>query len=137
MQQVKIYTDGACKGNPGKGGWAALLIAGDARKEISGGRTYTTNNEMELMAIVEAMEAMKYSDKEVYVTIFTDSKLAIGWITGDYKMKKPHIVDLVTYIRELASTKSIKMSFQHVKGHNGDPLNERVDYLASQAAERS
>mgnify|MGYP001149756315 CR=1 FL=1 len=137
MQNVEIYTDGACIGNPGPGGWAAILISGEHKKEISGGHTHTTNNEMELMAIIEALEALKYAENPALALIYTDSTFAINAVTGKFKLKKPQIIDLVNYINETAKTKNYNLKFRHVKGHNGDPLNERADKLASQAAERS
>ncbi len=132
MQNVIIYTDGACKGNPGKGGWAAILKCGDVVKEICGGRTHTTNNEMELVAIMEAIEALK---TPCNITLYTDSMLAINWLTGRNKTRKAHIVDLVTYIKNLVNANEHFLRLLHVNGHSGNPMNERVDLLASKTAE--
>jgi len=130
--QIKIYTDGACKGNPGKGGWAAILIAGKHKKEVSGSFSFTTNNEMELTAILGGLEQL---NRPCDIVIYTDSILAINWLTDKYKTRKPHITDLVKSIKLTIEIKGHTVRYQHVRGHNGDPLNERADELASKAAE--
>jgi ribonuclease HI len=133
---VEIYPDGACSGNPGPGGWGAILIYGETRKEISGGETHTTNNRMELLAAIEALEALKRPCK---VDLFTDSQYlrqgvttwihgwkTRGWRTADKKPVKNE--DL--WRRVDAARERHDVSWHWVKGHASDPLNNRVDALA-------
>ena len=137
MKKVYIYTDGACSGNPGAGGWGAILKYGEHTKELSGFEPETTNNRMELTAVISALEALK-EPCEAIVT--TDSKYvcdgitkgwarswrAKGWIKGD---KKPALnPDL--WERLLDLTEKHKVSFVWVRGHAGHPENERCDELA-------
>ncbi len=135
-KHVKIYTDGACSGNPGAGGWGAILVYGEHEKEISGGEPETTNNRMELMAVISALEILKspcivdiYSDSS-YVLKGIDEWLpawkARGWKTAD---KKP--VKNVEYWQRLEeATKPHIIKWHWVKGHNGHAMNERADALA-------
>lgn len=134
---VKIYTDGACSGNPGKGGWGAILIYGDAVKEISGGEDNTTNNRMELKAVIEALKALKspcdveiYSDSAYVVNAFTqkwiDNWIKNNWKTADKKSVKN--VDLWQELLVLIKTHNV--TFKKVKGHSDNELNERCDKLA-------
>ena len=137
MKEVKIYTDGACSGNPGKGGWAAILVYGNNEKELVGGCEETTNNRMELSAVIEALKALK-EPCEVYLT--TDSKyvcdsITKGWVynweKNNWKKadKKPALnVDLWKALLPLLENH--KVTFNWVKGHNGHPYNERCDELA-------
>ena len=140
LPHVEIATDGACKGNPGPGGWGAVIRSGAREKDISGGENPTTNNRMELMAAIKALEALK---KPCRVTLSTDSKYVMdgltkwihgwrknGWKTADRKPVKNADLwqELVT-----ASTPH-QIEWQWVKGHNGHPDNERADKLASDAA---
>jgi len=133
---VNVYTDGACSGNPGPGGWGALLVYGDTEKELSGGEAATTNNRMELTAVIMALEALK---KPCTVIIHTDSKyvmdgmtkfmtswLARGWKTADRKPVKNQ--ELWERLNE--AIRPHKVTWTWVKGHNGHPENERVDQLA-------
>jgi ribonuclease HI len=141
MKQVEIFTDGACKGNPGPGGWGAILRMGDHEKELSGGEAQTTNNRMELTAAIRALTALK---EPCAVTLHTDSKYVIdgitkwihGWRRNNWinSQKKPVLnADLW---RELATASDAhKVTWQWVKGHAGHPENERADRLASAAAE--
>ena len=140
MKQVEIHTDGACLGNPGPGGWAALLRHGKTEKEISGGETDTTNNRMELMAAIMALEALK---SECTVVLHTDSQYVqkgIGewlpnWIRRGWKTAGGDPVknqDL--WIRLQAAAQRHQVRWQWVKGHAGHPENERVDKLARDAA---
>jgi ribonuclease HI len=137
--KVIIYTDGACSGNPGAGGWGAILIYGDNEKEINGFEANTTNNRMELMAAIEALRLIKRSCK---VELHTDSEYlrkgitewitgwkARGWRTADKKPVKN--VDLWQAL-EIESEKH-DISWHWVKGHAGHPLNERADTLARAA----
>ena len=133
---VIIYTDGACRGNPGPGGWGAILIHKGKEKELSGGELQTTNNRMELMAAIQALEALK---KPCIVELHTDSKYvqtgisewirswkARGWMTADKKPVKNE--DL--WRRLDAARERHTVTWKWVKGHAGDPLNERADGLA-------
>jgi ribonuclease HI len=136
MKKLTLYTDGACSGNPGPGGWGAILIYGDHQRELNGGETPTTNNRMEMMAVIEGLRALK---NPCEVTIFTDSKYVLqgmtewrfnwikkGWKTADNKPVKN--ADLWQILVELDKTHTL--TWQWVKGHNGDPMNERADTLA-------
>ena len=139
MSIVEIYTDGACRGNPGPGGWGALLSIGEHEKELSGAETLTTNNRMELTAVIRALEALKRPSE---VRIFTDSEYvrrgitewmkswkARGWKTADRKPVKNQ--DLWERLDALAA--GHKIEWRWVKGHSGVPGNERVDQLANEA----
>lgn len=136
LSPVEIATDGACKGNPGPGGWAALLRFGDREMELSGGEPLTTNNRMEMMAAIRALEALK---RPCRITLSTDSKYVMdgitrwvhgwqrnGWRTADRKPVKN--ADLWQEL--VAATARHKIDWQWVRGHNGHPDNERVDALA-------
>jgi ribonuclease HI len=136
LPEVEIYTDGACSGNPGPGGWGALLRYGAVEKELSGGEGLTTNNRMELMGAISALEALK---KPAKVRLYTDSTYvkdgitkwlkgwkAKGWLTAD---KKP-VKNVELWQRLEAATHIHKIDWLWVKGHSGHPENERVDQLA-------
>ncbi len=129
---ITIYTDGSCLGNPGPGGWAAVLMAGEHKKEIAGHKPHTTNNEMELTAVLEALKIIKLTG--LSVAIYTDSQLVIGWLTGAYKVKADHIAELVRAIKTLAEAKFLAIDWFHVKGHSGNAGNARADQLAQAAA---
>lgn len=139
MSTVEIYTDGACRGNPGPGGWGALLSSGEHEKELSGAEPLTTNNRMELTAVIRALEALKRPSE---VRIFTDSEYVRrgitewvkswktrGWKTADRKPVKNQ--DLWERLDALAA--GHKIEWRWVKGHSGVPGNERVDRLANEA----
>ena len=137
MQKVIIYTDGACSGNPGAGGWAAVLIYGEHKKEISGGNKETTNNIMELTAILEALKALKtecevelYSDSAYSVNAFNQgwifNWIKKGWKTADGKEVKNKEIWQKIY----SLTKKHKVNFNKVKGHSDVELNNRCDELA-------
>ena len=139
MADVEIYTDGACRGNPGPGGWAALLISGGHEREISGAETMTTNNRMELTAVIRALGALK---RAVRGKVYTDSQYvrqgvldwmpnwkARGWKTADKKPVKNQ--DLWQMLDALAQKHELEWHW--VKGHSGNPGNERVDELANRA----
>lgn len=137
MKQVEIFTDGACSGNPGKGGWGAVLRYQGAEKELCGGAVETTNNRMELTAVIEALSALK---EPCAVTLTTDSKYVVdaiekGWVYGWQRNgwrkadKKPALnVDLWETLLPLLKKHAV--SFVWVKGHAGHPENERCDRLA-------
>lgn len=137
MQKVIIYTDGACSGNPGPGGWAAILIANENKKEISGGMKNTTNNIMELTAILEGLKALKvqcevevYSDSAYSVNAFNQgwiyNWIKKGWKTADGSSVKNK--EIWQKIYDL--TKKHKVTFIKVKGHSDNELNNRCDELA-------
>ena len=143
MQKVTIYTDGACSGNPGPGGWAAVLIYGEHKKEISGGCRETTNNIMELTAILEALKALKtecevelYSDSAYSVNAFNQgwiyNWIKKGWKTADKKEVKNK--EIWQEIYDL--TKKHKVTFNKVKGHSDVELNNRCDELARAEIEK-
>jgi ribonuclease HI len=136
---IEIYTDGACRGNPGPGGWAALLQMGEHEKELSGAEALTTNNRMELTAVIQALEALK---RPVQVRLYTDSQYvrrgitewlhawkARGWRTADRKPVKNQ--DLWQLLEEASAPHQIEWHW--VPGHAGVPGNERVDRLANEA----
>ena len=139
MSIVEIYTDGACRGNPGPGGWGALLSLGEHEKELSGAEPLTTNNRMELTAVIRALEALKrpseariFTDSEYVrrgITEWVKSWKARGWKTADRKPVKNQ--DLWERLDALAA--GHKIDWRWVKGHSGVPGNERVDRLANQA----
>lgn len=140
MKQVTIYTDGACDPNPGVGGWAAILIHDGHEREISGGDSESTNNRMELTAVIEALRALK---EKCDVTIFTDSeyvknaftqKWIDGWIKKGWKTASRQPVknqDLWRTLIDLVNGHTVK--WEWVRGHADDPLNNRCDELAVQA----
>jgi ribonuclease HI len=139
---VEIFTDGACSGNPGPGGWGAILRFGDAEKELSGGEPETTNNRMELMAAIAALESLK---RPVSVRLVTDSvyvrdgitKWIHGWKQKGWKTsaKKP-VKNVDLWHRLDAAAAPHDIDWQWVKGHDGHPENERADQLARDAAAR-
>lgn len=137
MKEVVVYTDGACKGNPGPGGWGAWLRSGEHTKELFGGERLTTNNRMELTAPIEALSTLK---QPCLVTIYTDSQYlrngistwihnwkARGWKTADHKPVKN--VDLWQRLDTLVQQH--KVQWRWIKAHAGDPGNERADALAN------
>lgn len=137
MQKVTIYTDGACSGNPGPGGWAAVLIYGEHKKEISGGCKETTNNIMELTAILEALKALKtecevelYSDSAYSVNAFNQGWI-YNWVKKGWKTADKKDVKNKEIWQELYSlTQKHKVKFNKVKGHSDVELNNRCDELA-------
>ena len=137
--ELKIYTDGAARGNPGPGGYGVILLWGQARKELSKGYRHTTNNRMELMAVIAALEALKkpvlnitvYSDSAYVVNAVTKGWL-MNWIATGFKGGKKNR-DLWEHYYELAKPHHIR--FQWVKGHANNPLNNRCDQLATAAAD--
>jgi len=137
MSDVTIYTDGACKGNPGPGGWGAWMSSGGHEKELWGGEKLTTNNRMEMTAVIEALASLK---RPCTVAIYTDSEYVRnginswihgwkkrGWRTADGKPVKN--IELWQRLDELAAQH--KVDWHWVKGHAGDPGNERADALAN------
>jgi ribonuclease HI len=142
MTQVELYTDGACRGNPGPGGWAALLVCGAERRELSGAEALTTNNRMELSAAIEGLRALK---RRCAVKLYTDSKYVLqgatewlpnwkarGWRTAAKAAVKNQ--DLWEKLDSAASGQDIEWHW--VKGHSGHEQNEYVDQLANVAIDR-
>ena len=138
MAEVHIYTDGSSRGNPGPGGFGTILMFGDHYKELSEGYQKTTNNRMELLAVIAGLEALKQNSYPVVV--FSDSKYVVdsiekgwlwGWVKKDFKGKKNR--DL--WERYIPLHKKFKIKFTWVKGHAGHPQNERCDELAVMSAE--
>ena len=142
LPSVEIFTDGACRGNPGPGGWAALLRTGDKQREISGGETLTTNNRMELQAAIEALNALKRTCR---VDLHTDSNYVRdgitkwihgwqrnGWRTADRKPVK----NAELWQQLLDATSRHDVRWHWVKGHSGHAENDRVDALACAEADR-
>ena len=141
MKEVQLYTDGACRGNPGPGGWGAILVWGKYEKEMSGGEAETTNNRMELLAAIEGLSALK---EPCAVTLYSDSKYLVdayllgwvenwrarGWKKSDGALKNPDLWERLYALTELH-----EVSFVWVKGHNGHDYNERCDTLATTFAD--
>ena len=139
MKKVKIYTDGACKGNPGRGGWGAVLQYGNSEKEISGFQAETTNNIMELTAAVEALKLLK---EPCEITLTTDStyvkngisKWIFSWKKNGWKTASKKSVKNKGLWQELELlSKNHSINWKWVKGHSGHPENERCDQLANEA----
>lgn len=142
MKHVEIYTDGACRGNPGRGGWGAVLVYRGVERELSGGDPMTTNNRMELLAAIEALSALK---EPCEVTLTSDSKYLVDAITQGWALswrahgwkksdKSPALnVDLWERLLELLERHSVTLVW--VKGHDGHPYNERCDKLATAYAD--
>lgn len=139
QNQLIIYTDGASRGNPGPGGYGTILMWGNTKKELSGGYRYTTNNRMELMAVIAGLEALKKDGLKI--TIYSDSQYVVkavkegwlkNWIATNFKGGKKN-KDLWLYYHELAKKNNI--SFVWVKGHADNPNNNRCDELATAAAD--
>jgi ribonuclease HI len=140
---VHIYSDGACKGNPGKGGWGALLVAGEHRKEICGGEADTTNNRMEMTAVIRALESLKRPSD---VAVHTDSQYVQkgisewlpGWKRRNWRTAEGKPVknqDLWQQLDTLAQRHRIEWHW--VRGHAGHPENERADALANQGVQQA
>lgn len=141
MDKIEIYTDGACKGNPGTGGWGALLVMGDQEKELCGGERDTTNNRMELMAVIEALKALT---RPCEVVLHTDSQYVQkgisewihGWKARGWKTAAKAPVKNVDLWKALdAAQARHKMDWRWVKGHAGHHGNERADALANRGVE--
>jgi ribonuclease HI len=136
---IQIYTDGSSRGNPGPGGYGTILLSGNHRKELSQGYRHTTNNRMELMAVIAGLEAIKNS--ELPITVYSDSQYVVkaveqgwlkNWMTTNFKGGKKNS-DLWKHYHQLSQKFTIK--FVWVKGHADNPLNNRCDELATAAAD--
>ena len=142
LPEVEIFTDGACRGNPGPGGWAALLRMGGKERELSGGETPTTNNRMELMAAIEALKALK---RPCRVRLFTDSvyvrdgitKWIHGWRRNGWRTsdRKP-VKNAELWQQLLDAAAPHRVDWKWVKGHSGHPENDRVDAIACAEADK-
>ena len=141
LPRVEIWTDGGCKPNPGPGGWAAILRFGDAEKEISGGDSATTNNRMELTAAAEALEALT---RPCQVTLHTDSQYVQngitrwhqGWVRKNWRNAAGDpVANMDLWRRLLDASARHEVRWLWVRGHAGDPMNERADALATAARE--
>lgn len=135
--KITIYTDGAARGNPGPGGYGIVMLSGKHRKELSQGYQYTTNNRMELLAVIVALETLKIEGSDV--TVYTDSKYVAdsvtkGWVFGWVKKRFKGKKNPDLWIRFLEIYKKHIVKFVWVKGHSNNPLNERCDELAVEAS---
>ncbi len=140
MKTVTIYTDGACSGNPGPGGYGTVLLYGEARKELSGGYRLTTNNRMEILAVIKGLEALKEPCK---VLLYSDSRYVVdaiekGWVAkwrqnGWMRNKKERAQNVDLWERMTVLLEKHQVSFHWVKGHADNPENERCDELARMA----
>ena len=143
MKKVELYTDGACRGNPGPGGWGCILVYGRYRRELSGGEEVTTNNRMELTAAIEGLSALK---EPCEVTLTSDSKylvdaVTLGWLdewrAKNWRLKSHGTVKNPELWEKLADLLAVhRVSFVWVKGHDGHPENERCDQLATMEADK-
>lgn len=144
MKEITIYTDGACSGNPGPGGWGAVLFHGNRMKEISGGEDNTTNQRMELTAVVEALRALKvsgwdvvvYSDSAYIVNAFREDWISRWQKNGWKNSKKNDVANQDLWKSLLALMSKNRVQIEKVKGHSGDKWNERCDELARKAITR-
>lgn len=140
MKHVTIYTDGACSGNPGPGGWGAVLLFADQKKEIYGGELSTTNQRMEIRAVIEALKAIKVSEWDI--TVYSDSAYVVNafqqkWIdnwqkNGWQNSKKEAVANQDLWKELISLMKKNRVQLKKVKGHAGDEWNERCDQLARQ-----
>ena len=140
LKQVTLYTDGACSGNPGAGGWGAVLLYGEHKRELSGGEEETTNNRMELMAVIRGLERLKYPCQ---VDVYSDSSYTVngfieGWVydwekSGWKKADKKPVLNDDLWKRLLELTRLHRVTFHKVKGHADNALNNRCDELAREA----
>ncbi|MDO9192270.1 MAG: ribonuclease HI [Undibacterium sp.] len=141
MDKIEIYTDGACKGNPGIGGWGAVLIAGAKKKELFGGEKETTNNRMELMAVIQALTILK---RPCEIVLHTDSQYVLkgitewikGWKAKGWKTAARTPVKNVDLWQALDQAQAVhKIEWKWVRGHTGDPGNEHADQLANRGVD--
>ena len=141
MKPVIMHTDGSCQPNPGPGGWAAILAVWvgcantpDASpwytKEVSGGDSDTGINQMELTAVLKGLEALT---KPCKVTVVTDSQNVIGWLSQGFKRNNPEVCRLCAQIEHVIKAKGLTVSYEKVKSHSGNEMNERADQLAKAA----
>lgn len=143
MKHIYLYTDGSCLGNPGPGGWASILRFGDTEKELSGGFALTTNNRMEILAVIEGLAALKepckvdlYTDSQ-YVRNAVEKKWLVNWQKNGWKnaSKKP-VKNKDLWLRLLPYLEKHDVTLHWVRGHSGHPENERCDDLAREEASK-
>lgn len=142
MKKVELHTDGSALGNPGKGGWGFILIYGPHKKTDSGSIKHATNNQMELMAVIKGLEAIK---EPCEVDLYSDSKYVLdglekwihNWKIKNWRGSKGPVKNKEMWVELDELRNKHKINFNWVKGHNGDPLNEEVDTLANSAAQRA
>ena len=139
---ITIYTDGACKGNPGPGGWGVWMKYGEHEKELWGGEKQTTNNRMELTAVIQALSSLK---RRCHVILYTDSEYVRngisrwinGWVRNNWRnAAKEPVANMELWQRLLAAAKPHRVEWKWVRGHAGDAMNERADRLATEARAR-
>jgi ribonuclease HI len=130
---ISVWTDGACSGNPGPGGWAVVLADGRQTREIVGGADSTTNNAMELSAILAAFEAVPAGAR---VRLHTDSQNAIGWLAQGWKRKDPKVAALCAQIDQIVLSKGLQVDYVKAVAHQDDAMNNRADMLAAAEAQR-
>lgn len=139
MSNITIYTDGSSRGNPGPGGWGSILICGDRRLEISGGYRLTTNNRMELLSVIKALESLKTDNNNI--TIYSDSQYVVnsidkGWVFNWIKNKKKNVKNLDLWNQFLLLYPKNKIKIIWVKGHSSNIENNNCDLLATTAAKQ-
>ena len=137
MAEIQLYTDGACRGNPGPGGYGLILMSGEHRKELSAGFLHTTNNRMELMAVIVGLESLKGSGH--VVTVYSDSKYVVdaflkNWISGWRARRFDKVKNPDLWMRLLRAMEGQQVTFHWVKGHAENPYNNRCDELAVAAS---